>query len=459
MKRLIFIFAIIFLISSTSCNKFLDVTPEGEILAEDAIKTPADMQFLLNGCYDVMRDGGFLGGMIRGISELMADNINGINVSGDYNEYYLRNFTIFNGTTRTLWKKTYETIYRTNVVLQNLDVIELTESEKNRIKGEALFIRAICHFEIVRLFAHPYGYTTDNSHLGIPLRLKPSKEPLARSTVQEVYNQIISDLKEAVDLIPLQNGIYATSWSAKGYLAKVYFQMNNFTEAFNYANDVITNGGFTFDPNIMGRFTANGTSEAVFALMSTGTQNNSGAKIAELFNSATRPVLLISDDLYTAATANPDDERGKKWYINDKTKTNGEAWSIRYNNLPYFRVPLVHLTELMLIRAEAGAQLGNTIVATDDLNKIRDRAYGVGKNPVTNGTSASQLIQIARQERRLELATEGNRLHDLKRIGALENNNLQIRGKVWNCNDMILQFTDSEISANPVLVQNPKGGC
>ncbi len=454
MKKLTFIFTLISLISYTSCNKFLDVTPEGEILAADAIKTPADMQLLLNGCYDVLRSGSF-SGMLRGISELMSDNINGINISGDYNEYYLRNFTIFNGTTRSFWKDGYITIYRTNVVLQNLNIIELTETEKNRIKGEALFIRAISHFEIVRLFAHPYGYTTDNSHLGIPLRLSPSKEPLARSTVQEIYNQVIKDLKEAVTLLPPTNGIYATSWSAKGYLAKIYFQMNNFTEAYNYTNDIITNGGFTFDPNIMGRFTTNGTSEAVFTLMSTGTQNNSGAKIAELFNSATRPVLIMSNDLYTASTTNADDERGKKWYKN----TNGEAWSTRYNGLAYFRVPLVHLTELMLIRAESAAQLGNTTTAISDLNKIRDRAYGAGKNTVPNGTSAAQLIQIARTERRLELATEGNRLHELKRIAVLENNNLQIRGKVWNCNDMILQFTDSEISANPVLVQNPKGGC
>lgn len=454
MKQLTFIFALISLISYTSCNKFLDVTPEGEILAADAIKTPADMQLLLNGCYDVLRSGKF-SGMLRGISELMSDNINGINISGDYNEYYLRNFTIFNGTTRDFWKDGYITIYRTNVVLQNLNIIELTEAEKNRIKGEALFIRAISHFEIVRLFAHPYGYTTDNSHLGIPLRLSPSKEPLARSTVQEVYNQVIKDLKEAVTLLPPTNGIYATSWSAKGYLAKIYFQMNNFTEAYNYTNDIITNGGFTFDPNIMGRFTTNGTSEAVFTLMSTGTQNNSGAKIAELFNSATRPVLIMSNDLYTASTTNADDERGKKWYKN----TNGEAWSTRYNGLAYFRVPLVHLTELMLIRAESAAQLGNTTTAISDLNKIRDRAYGAGKNTVPNSTSATQLVQIARTERRLELATEGDRLHELKRIAVLENNNLQIRGKVWNCNDMILQFTDSEISANPVLVQNPKSGC
>jgi len=452
-----FILALLFLINLTSCNKFLDVKPEGEIPAEEAIKTPADMQALLNGAYDVLRDGGFIGGMSRVIVDIIADDCDGSLLTTDYAEYYLLNTTIFNGTTRTLLQKAYMSINRTNSTLKNINQIALSDDERNRIKGEALFIRAICHFELVRLFAQPYGYTPDNSHLGIPLRTELSDKPISRSTVKEVYDQVIADLKDAATLIPATNGSYATSWSAKGYLAKVYFQMNDFANAYTYANDVIANGGFAFDPNIMGRFSTNGTTEAVFQLVSTGTQNNSGAKLADIFGTTNdrTPIVPISENLYTASTANTDDERGKQWYIK---KSNQVFWSTRYNGLAYFQVPLVHLTELMLIRAESAAQLGNTTTAISDLNKIRNRAYGAGKNTIPNPTTAAQLIQIARTERRLELATEGNRLHELKRIGVLEGNIL-IRGKAWNCNDMILQFTDSEISSNPLIIQNPKGGC
>src|SRR5690606_29446326 len=130
----------------------------------------------------------------------------------------------FNSDVGGYFKEPYTAILRANEVLERMGDVELSEAEKNRFEGEAKFIRAICHFELVRLFGQPFGYTPDNSHLGIVIKTSTEISALQRGTVKEAYDQVLEDLFDAEGLLPETNGVYATTYAAKAYLAKVYFQ-------------------------------------------------------------------------------------------------------------------------------------------------------------------------------------------------------------------------------------------
>lgn len=146
----------------------------------------------------------------------------------------------------------YQGVYRANLVLENLDK---ATTSKDNIEGQAKFVRALVHFEVVKLFAQPWGFTADNSHLGITIRLTTEVGTKNRSTVKQVYDQIIADLKDAENKLPDVNNGLPTKWAAKGLLAKVYFQMNDFQNAYNYANQVIESKKFTLDVTYAPRFT------------------------------------------------------------------------------------------------------------------------------------------------------------------------------------------------------------
>lgn len=457
-KTLLYIFlAGIFATSINSCSKFLDIPPEGAILADEALQTPRDLQKLLNSCYDVLSSDKFMGGRYQNLSELLGDTYDGRFLTGDQLAVFSHNTTIFNQEARDTYAEAYLLNYRVNVLLENMSLIpELTSEDEARITAEAKFLRGVAMFELVRLYGQPFGFSADNSHIGIVLRTATGIEPLSRNSVAEAYSLILEDIAAAESALPLSNGGYATSWAAKGYLAKVYFQMNDFQNAFDKADDVISTGGFQMESDIMGRFSETPSTEAIFNLVSTGTFDNS----ASYFQTAWRsdgdiPNGRINANLYGLATADSSDLRGQNWYSTVALPAGEEiVLTTRFNGANFLNVPLVHLTELMLIRAEAAAELNMTGTAEGDLNAIRARA---GLDPLV-GLSQTALIQAIRDERRLEMVTEGARFHDLRRQGAL-GENITINGSPWDCPGMTIQFPDAAVAGTPGIELNGEGGC
>ena len=248
------------LLALQSCDKdFLANPPEDLIPADEFMDTPEKAKEALNSAYEALSSGGFAGGQLQLLSELMTENLNGELIeNGDWLAHYTRTTDIFLGTTRSLMHEGGKVHGRANFVADNLDQVEgLSEADRRVITGEIHFIRALSHFELVRMFAQPYGYTADNSHPGIPIHTTFGKEKITRSSVKEVYDQVIADFTAAIDLLPDDNNGYADSWAAKGYLAKVYFQMNDFANAYDMADDVIQNGGFGWDTEFDQRFASN----------------------------------------------------------------------------------------------------------------------------------------------------------------------------------------------------------
>lgn len=453
-----FILAIGFAFGIASCEKMLEYPPEGAILAEDALNTPDDAQRLLNSCYDVI--GNLFDGKYQNICELMSDNMaepNGL----DFNAVYNRETNFFTPTTNGTYGDFYYAIYRCNSLVKNFDLIDgLSDDDRNRMEAEAKFIRAFCHFNVVKIWAQPYGSSPSNSHLGIILRREASNEPLSRSTVGESYSFIIEDLEYAYSNLPESNGNYATKDAAAGLLAMVYFQMNNYVQAEQYASLVINSGAYAMS-DTLDRFPATPemNPETVFGIVS----SNPGADHVDQrtdnfignYNAGgvLPPNLMFSNELYQFTNLNSADDR-----LGWMQSSGGKYKNRRFEDKLFFNIPIIYLTELKLIRAECLGEMGGDLsVAIADINSIRDRAFGAGLNNLSASSTAAQVIAAARREYRIETMGEGKWINQLKRIGA-KGESVYVRNAPWNCPGMALQFPNSEFTS-ALFVGNPEGGC
>ena len=458
MKRISIIILFFLTAGLTSCDKFLERPPEGQLTELEALKDEASIGSFLNGIYTYIGDNDFLGGRVQIVGDLLGDQYSGDKFTGDYAEIYGRRNSIFGGTRDDLYLKGYRIINSSNLVLKSLDK---AGTQKNVFEGRARFFRGLAHFELVRLFAQPYGYTAGNTHLGIPVKTEPIPVSVNRSTVKEVYDQVIADLKAAENLLPEEDGNNVNRYAAKGYLAKVYFQMNMFAEAFNYADQVIKSSKYQLDATHASRFSLGTTKEAIFKIISKTPGYQPGGELRSRFRSDNQsPALFFTQEFFNRATSNPADQR-RAWY--SSTLQPGFLVLTKYNR-DNFDLPVLHLTEIKLIRAEAGAEIAASnpaalATAITDINDILTRAYGGTSRNLPANASAGLVISTARSERELELVGEGNRIQEIKRIGVRSGINIDRRGSAWNCNGLILQFPKGERDADASFQLNPEGGC
>ncbi|RYF83816.1 MAG: RagB/SusD family nutrient uptake outer membrane protein [Chitinophagaceae bacterium] len=209
------------------------------------------------------------------------------------------------------------------------------------------------------------------------------------------------------------------------------------------------------------RFSQGLSTEGIFVIRDQTTAYAPGGGLRDNYRSDKGiPTLNFTDAFYNIATAKAADNR-KAWYSN--TLQPGYNVLTKYNK-DYFDLPIVHLTEIKLIRAEAGAEIASTnpaalVTAISDINDILSRAYGSTAQNLPATASAAGVINTVRAERELELVGEGNRTQEIKRIGARTNVSVDRRGSPWTCNGFILQFPKSEQDAYSPFQLNPEGGC
>lgn len=432
----------------SACDDKLEIDPQQSIGSDVALTTPQGVQTALIGAYERLQGGQLFGTNLNLISELYGASGNSVQWSGTflgYRQIFSKNITSDNSEATRTWVRAYQTINIVNNVIASIDVIEDPE-DKDRILGEALFIRGLLYFELARFYGLPWNAGDPNTNLGVPLILDPTtsiteENNVSRASVAEVYAQAIDDLTTAKSLLPETNGTRASTFTASAYLARLYLQQQEYELAAQEADRVISSEQFVLAPNYEEVFnnTAN-ISEYIFAIQqnaqsNAGSSNDGLATFYANINGIGRGDVDLSPSFLSIYNA--DDERLEVYYEDeDGVLRNGKFQD------PFSNIPVIRLAEMYLIRAEANLRINGTIGASplDDINTIRTRA---GLDPLTAVTLEEVLL-----ERRRELALEGFLLHDIKRLEG------SVGNLPWNSPNLILPIPQREIDANPNLEQN-----
>ena len=462
MKKIL-ILVVLCSIGFSSCKKWLDQPPVGA-LRSDLFNTSSDAHQTLNSCYDALAN--LYDGRIQSIAELLTDNITQPNTNNDLRSVYSRQTTFFNSTTNKVYQDLYTVIWRCNTLLDNIDIIpDFAPGQKERLIAEARFLRGYCHLSACKLWAQPYGHTAGNAHPGVPIRNRATADPLLRSSVKEVYDFVLADILFAHDNLPETNDIYASKYAAAGVLANIYFLMNDFGNTVTYCNEVINSGQFNMlanhdrFPTIT--FEMNAISESVFGTSSkfylsgvdTVQDRRCGTFVSYYLKNNGIAELMLSQNFLDFIGLNPADQRKTAWIEIE----NNRGFLLKVSESNLFSVPIVHLTELKLIRAEALAELGSDLsAAISDVNEIRLRAYGPGSE-LNSGSTATDIINAARVEYRIETIGEGKYLDQLRRRGT-RGENIIIRNAPYDCPGMAIQFPNAESTVIGFQL-NPEGGC
>lgn len=437
-----------------NCSKKLDeLKPRTSLTKDIALKDAAGVKNAVIGVYGIVRRSGFYGGDVQMSADLLGGNAD-MKWNGTFKgqlDVLTKSMVDNNELATASWIVAYEAINAANNVLENLDKIT-DVAERNKAKGEVLALRAMCHFELVRLFAQPWNTTGANNQLGVPIMLKPSNfEKVTRATVAEVYAQVIADLTDAETLLPTTNGVYINKYTAKAFLARVFLQKSDFTQALAKAHDVIANSGKTLNPTVTAIFGTNGTSESIFEIQQTEA-NNAGIGNSGLFAFyANLPqgrgdVEILDDHLNLYGGS---DRRRTDLFYQGTLPNRAGKWASgkwKFYNRNYV---IIRLAEMYLIRAECNFRLGSAIGATPtaDIFTIRNRA-----NASDLGSVDLNAITF---ERQLELCFEGHRIHDIKRLKQNVVSSTPAFNYAFDSPKLVYPIPFRERTANPSLEQNP----
>lgn len=437
------------------CDDFVTVdAPKSQLTSSAVFEDTSTATATLTNIYAQMRENGILTGRIGGFSCLLgvySDELISYE-SGIYSteSFYANSLLSSNSYISSLWNNTYSQIYAANAVIEGVtNSSTLNETVKKQLKGEALFIRAFLHFQLMNVFGDiPYVKTTDynqNSSVG-------------RMNVEQVYQDIISDLENATTLVDASylnyDRIRPNKAVIQALLARVYLYHGDYAEASNSASAVLNETAtYQLEENLDEEFLSESTS--------TIWQFSPGASGANAYEANTfiffvGPPNRVALNPSLISQFETLDLRKNHWV---KEVTNGsEIWYHTYKykqdnatstSLEYSIV--LRLPEQYLIRAEARAKQGDLIGAKEDLNIIRQRAGLAG----TLAETQNEILESIFQERRVELFTEfGHRFFDLKRAGQLDAVLAYKPG--WSITDQLWPIPLIEMEANPFLTpQNP----
>jgi len=475
----------VLLLSGISCNSLLDIEADGNI-SGDIYATEAGIQnalvgayYNLGGIYDGAEGGELLGGDFTLISTLLSiqsvfemdwDDANG----PAYSNFVNRNILATNSRVEANWRRAYETLNTLNSILANIDNVTQA-SEKNRIQGEALAMRGILYFEMVRLWGQEYDAATAATDFAIPLLLDPVDEP-GRSpdlnTVEEIYTQVAADLTTASGLLFSlgKNGTNISYYACQAYLMRLAMHKDEFDDAIAFADIIIPEFSLTATPQEAFNNEVNST-EDIFAIQQNGANNtgdiSTGTGLTNYYSSlngkglgAMRVQTFFLTNPFGDFDASPEyaavDLRGNIDETVDSNTTLDNISTAFYKNVlntatisssKYSSsdrvIPIVRLSEIHLTRAEALAfqsVVTPDATALSDYNAIRTRA-GLSALMASDFALGVILYDSILLERKREFLYEGLLLHDMRRRGE------DLNGNPTTGAEFLLPIPQSELDA------------
>lgn len=431
----------------TGCESFTEVgLPASQLTATAVFEDKATANAAMVDIYSKIRDAGLLTGSLSGLSSQLGLYADELTLYGGEVNFYNNALLPSGSEVSELWDSSYNSIYAANAVIAGVgNSVSLATADRDQLKGEALFVRALIHFYLMNSFgAIPYIRTTDYEQNRVVHRIPEN----------EVYLLIKADLEEAIALLPEEyvsaERVRPNKWTAEALLARVNLYMQVWDEASNAASAVLNQTGLYVAEADLDKIFLKESTTTIWQLMPKIPGGNTMEAETFSFVSGPPPLSALSNTLMEAFT--PDDQRKGHWIT---TVTDGtDVW---YHASKYKAVAntgssveysiVFRLAEQYLIRAEARAHQGDLIGAKEDLNIIRHTA-GLAD---TEATTATAIIDAVIAERRLELFTEfGHRFFDLKRTGKLDVVLSPLKAG-WNATDRNFPIPESELLLNPNL--------
>ncbi len=432
MKRYyIYIFFLLILLNSCS-EDFLDVKSREVVEASDSEEV-YEPEVYVNGIYGMFTDWNYAFSFL-GVTEIISDNADKgsspTDTGGDKDLLDKLTYTSTAGSLSAMWEHWYKSIGRATAAIDYTESFGLVDEDyKNRLIGEARFLRALNYFYLVRGWG------------AIPIQ---ENDLTLRASVDEVYDYIEADLLFGVANLPEKSEYAdedlgrATKGAAKALLSKVYLYQEDWQNAYDYANEVISSSEYDLeeDYSVLWHASSENGSESIFEFQARGESTAHGVQQYSQTQGARGTsgwgwgFNVPSEDLVTAFNDEGDLIRRDATVIfAGETMWDGREVSSSVEN-PYYNekayssanagagdtdknIRYMRLGEVYLIRAEALNELGDTPNALLDLNKIRNRV----NLDDSESSTQEEVRQAIWNERRLELAFEHDRWFDLVRTG------------------------------------------
>jgi hypothetical protein len=473
MKHIKYIALLIIVSVITSCSSdFLEPAPDSGITADSYFNNANELETGVIAIYDAWQgvnstslDDNHSVQYEFYLTEMRSDNTRTKSQEGEAAQFEFYNVQATNGIVANYYASMYNIIFRTNIVLENLGVINNADKAV-AFEAEAKFNRALAYFNLVRL----YGDVPLIDKVISPLNVEVQYTRVATSTI---YELIVNDLTTAVSGLDNTYKTRASKAAAQALLAKVHLTLGNYSEAQTLCEAVI-GSGFGLMDNFNDVFYQERNKEIIFAIgyesaLSSDSQNFS----AEWMNGVGRTsgVNYVTNDVIAALDAHggnrtqysyrndasqttqnqvakylPNGESGGadgKTFVNDATLA-GNDWIV----LRYADVLLMHVEAIL-----AGANETVDSQALASFQKVRDRA-GL-TTTVTIVTKDALLL-----ERRVELAFENHRLFDLIRFGRAESvlsTFSAVNGLGYSSSDLLLPIPQREINLSKGLMSQNAG--
>lgn len=428
-----------FFIGITACEKdFLDTVPSTSINEAEAYSTPGKILAQVNNLYSLLQNPNLYGGRFIVFNEQRGDEFgqndgNAATGSAVWNQ----NVASTNEYINDVWSAGYRAINSSNILISKLQSTTVIPDSTARLyMAEAKFVRALSYLSLVLTYAKPYNL--DKNALGLPLRLTPitsiGHNDLARSSVEEIYQQILKDLNEAEQELPVAystnilNSSRAHKASAIALKTRVYLHQANYQKVIEEASKLVpANAPYIYqeatirhllESNVNSLFNGSYSgAEAIFSIpFANSNTETPPAQYSLAFSYLGQPIIylalagIVSDPVYST----PDDARSSLISINPAKQKVLRKFSITTAPFRDY-VPVIRYAEVLMNYAEAAAHLQDLNTSVNLLKAVRNRANPNYAFPDEKINSVDSLIQTIITERRIEFLGEGFRLHDLQR--------------------------------------------
>ncbi|MEZ0538763.1 RagB/SusD family nutrient uptake outer membrane protein [Fibrella arboris] len=454
MKKSIINFAIVgtLIAALTACNRdLLTPIPQTSVSDASAFSTPSRVQGQLLSLYAGLKSGNFYGGRYVIYGDIRGENF--INETSNLvtgSDVWALNATNSATAVQTLWSAAYLVINKCNIFIDGMatsGAAVVGADLAPKYVAEAKLIRALTYYSLLQYYARPYA-DGNGSKPGVPLRLKgiigSGESNIARSTVAEVYTQVLKDLNDAEAALPssytaaTDNTTRAHKNTAIALKTRVYLSMQNYGAVITEANKIVsatapfaaaTGVAHRLQADVATVFTNYTTTESIFSMPMTSTSGDSPGtqnQLAFYFSPTAanggvgggeyslNPNGIITEPTWTAT------DKRRQFIKTSGSGATAKSWWTKYKVAsPYTDyVPVIRYAEVLLNLAEAKVRSTNSVdaQAVALLSAVRNRSDAATTYTTASFPTSASLINSIMLEREIEFLGEGLRNNDLVRL-------------------------------------------